>query len=246
MLLCSTPPFSRCSHLHTVKGSNESSSFPLLLCFLFNYSQAVPVLLYFSPPYAALFSWGFLFWTVPLAPLPFLSPQHVPPALLWSAAFVTSTCTYAGSPSFPWLLVCRVSLCFTPMFLPGGQQPASKETILLWPLLMLSCCQLLSANQGETVLLPLHSWLVVKARTALQLLSNWELLLCSPTERQGTAQHLLNSAHSGPLGWKARLSGAAGALPAVLTKINQDEDPWLQIRQQTQQCQGQSCLSFVP
>lgn len=90
MLLCSTPPFPGCSCLHTVKGSNESSSFPLLLCFLFNYSQAVPVLLYFSPPYAALSSWGFLFWAMPLASLPFLSPQHVPPALLWSAAFVTS------------------------------------------------------------------------------------------------------------------------------------------------------------
>lgn len=59
MLLYSTPPLHGCSCLHKVKGSNESSSFPLFLYFLFNYSQAVQVLLYFPSPYAALSSWGF-------------------------------------------------------------------------------------------------------------------------------------------------------------------------------------------
>lgn len=132
MLLYSTPPLPGCSCPYKVKGSNESSSFPLFLYFLFNYLQAVQVLLYFPSPYAALSSWFFLFFlfrTVHLASLPFLSPQCVPPALLRSAVFVTSTVhiCWLSPPRHPLLLGHQVSLCFTRAFLPGGPSASQKR-----------------------------------------------------------------------------------------------------------------------
>lgn len=73
----------------------------------------------------------FLFRTVHLASLPFLSPRCVPPALLRSAVFVTSAvhiCWLSLSPPrHPLLLGHRVSLRFTPAFLPGGPSASQKR-----------------------------------------------------------------------------------------------------------------------
>lgn len=139
-----------------MKGSNESTSFssppvfsysiihrPCKFCFI------SPLHMPHSPPVFFFFSF-FLFRTVHLASLPLLSPRRVPPALLRSAAFVTSA-----------VRICCLSLalpcsCSRP-FASGSREPARAEnnqkTIPPWPLLAplrsmqgTRCCSLSTAD----------------------------------------------------------------------------------------------------
>lgn len=155
MLLYSTPPLPGCSSLHKVKGSNGSSSFPLFLCFLFNYSQAVQVLLSFLSPYAALSSWGF---SVPncafgLSPIPFspvCAPCSAQICCLCSlcCAHMLALPPLAATPC-SWAIQCPFASCRH--LCQGAHQKRKDFAMAPAPV---SCCRLLSTAQGEPMLLP--------------------------------------------------------------------------------------------
>lgn len=163
-----------------MKGSNESSSFPLSLYF--------PIQLFAACASSALFPLSicctpllfcfFLFRTVHLASLPFLSPGRVPPALLRSAGFVTSA-----------VHICCLSLALpcSYSFVSGSCEPAraanKQKTIPPWPLL----APLRSMEDPRAA--PLAQLIGGAARPALQLLSNWALLLCRRDGWQGSHFH---------------------------------------------------------
>lgn len=216
MLLYSTPPLPGCSCLHKVKGSNQAPS--LFLYFLFNYSQAVQVLLYFPSPYATLSScfcfvlFFFEFWTVPLASLPFLSPRCVPPALPGSAVFVTSAVhiCWLSPPLLPPPAPPSVPSPRSSVFASGSVSQPATERFCHGRCSRFHAAGSSPATKGN----PCCSPSAAQAETALQLLSNcWSA--AAQGAMDGTA--FTDPEPSGPLGCSPGLGGPAGALPTVLS-----------------------------
>lgn len=227
MLLYSTPPLPGCSCLHKVKGSNESSSFPLPY-FLFNYLQAVQVLHYFPSPYATLSSCLYFFFFLILSRAFGLSPIPFSSVCAPCSARICCLCSLCCAhmlalPSPP------ATPCSTKV--PSPRSSVCASSSMSQPGMEWFChghCSRFhaAATKGNPCCSPCSA----QAETALQLLSNWEpwTAQTSPTWRL--------QAHS------AATQGSGDQLghsPLSCQTINQDANPYLQDWEQWWQCQGQ-------
>lgn len=151
---------------------------------------------------------------MPLASLPFLSSRCVPPALPRSAVFVTSAVhiCWLSPPLLPPPAPPSVPSPRSSVFASGSMsQPATERFCHD------HCSRFHAAGSSPAIKgNPCCSPRTAQAETALQLLSNWDLLYCSSTGSHG--QHSLHRPGAlGPLGCNPGLGGPAGALPTVLS-----------------------------
>lgn len=158
--------------------------------FLFNYSQPVQVLLYFPSPYAALPScFFFFFFSIPncafgLSPIPFSWARA--PCSAQICWLCNLRCAHMlPLPRPPLLLLLRLGV---PRASQGSKQAENNSTM---------AAAGSSALDGGPRAAPLAQLIGGAARPALQLLSNWALLLCRRDGWQGS--HF-------PTSWPARLS----------------------------------------
>lgn len=134
----------------------------LFLYFLFNYLQAVQVLLYFPSPYATLSFCFFGFFLIlncafGLSPIPFSSVRAPHSARI--CCLCNLCCAHMLALPAPPATPCSTECPFSSLqpFCQRLREPARNGAILPWPLLPFPCCRLLSSDQGEAVLLPSHS-----------------------------------------------------------------------------------------
>lgn len=156
----STPPLPGCSCLHKVKGSNESSSFPLPVFSIQLFAGCASSALFplsICHTLLLFFFFSILHCVFGLSPIPFSSVCA--PCSARICCLCNFCCAHMLALPSPPATPCSTECPFSSLqrFCQRVHEPASNGTILPWPLLPFPCCRLLSSNQGEPVLLPSYS-----------------------------------------------------------------------------------------